>query len=282
MEPTPPPTFEDMKRATFKGLDRGTMEVTLDNGAWVGKPSRKDSTIRQHVTLIEDFLVTGDLDSNGNVEAVVLLNETFGGEESFTYMAAVAMENGKPVNKGTELLGDRVQIREISVKNGSLFVSLVETAPFDKLCCPGQLVIKEWKLRPRGFVLHELKSPGRLSLALLAGSEWMLKRWNTDDPVVAGTNITMTYKDGQLAGTSGCNRFFAQVAEGPLPGDITPGPPGSTRMACADSVMVIENRFLSDLQSASKFGFLNGRLAITVGADSSRVLLFERPDVPRP
>jgi heat shock protein HslJ len=85
----------------------------------------------------------------------------------------------------------------------------------------------------------------------LAGSEWRPSRIGTS-VVSPGANLFVQFKDaGKLAGHGGCNRFFGQYK---ISGnDINIGPIGSTRMACAESVMALEKAFLSALEGAKSF-----------------------------
>jgi len=229
------------------------------------------------VQLVDDFLVSGDLDSNGTMEAIVLLTETFGGAEIYTYMAVATREDGKVVNPGTELLGDRTQVRGIRIKDGTLYLDIVEAAPFDQLCCPGELVTKEWKLLPKGFALQTLRGHGRMSPEVMGGSEWVLEQWSLNEHLQPGIEVTLAYQENRFVGKSGCNQYSASVTSGMFAGDISVNSPVSTRMACPESTMIVESRFLKSLDSATRFGFLNGRLAITTsGDDTVETLIFSK------
>jgi heat shock protein HslJ len=89
---------------------------------------------------------------------------------------------------------------------------------------------------------------------------------------------TLRYADGRFQGNSGCNRYFMPVTPGELPGDLVPGPAGSTRMACPDSAAnAAETRFLSRLGSVNKFGFSACRLMLMYQGDEGiGVLYFSR------
>jgi heat shock protein HslJ len=273
----PSPTMGEIQGATFNGLDRGMKTLTLSDGIWEADSSTRKDGARSKVVLEKDFILGTDLDSNGIGEAVVVLTETFGGSGTFIYMAIVTKSDTGLVNPGTELLGDRIQVRRLSARDGLLQLDYVEQAPADPMCCPGQLVTKYWILTPKGLVLESLRSPGRLTPAIIAESEWELERWDRNDPAGYGPPVTLSYEDGRFIGSSGCNRYFAPVTAGQVPGDITIGRIGGTRMTCPDSAMAMETRFLSALAAVNRFGFHNGRLALTTLQDSViSTMLFRR------
>jgi heat shock protein HslJ len=142
----------------------------------------------------------------------------------------------------------------------------------------GQLVTRTWKLAPKGLTLESIRSPGRLDLEIISEDEWELERWDMHESVGKGPTVTLTFQDGRFVGSAGCNRYFAPITVGQIPGDITIGPIGGTRMACADTAMMVETRFLQQLAGVTRVGFLNTRLTLTVPRDSvsSTTMLFRR------
>jgi hypothetical protein len=48
---------------------------------------------------------------------------------------------------------------------------------------------------------------GRLSLDTLAATEWVLRAWDFDEAAPDEPEVTLNYKDGRFAGSSGCNRY---------------------------------------------------------------------------
>jgi heat shock protein HslJ len=118
--------------------------------------------------------------------------------------------------------------------------------------------------------------PTRLSVKAIGDTEWVLKAWNFDEPAPINPEVTLIYRDGQFVGKSGCNRFFVSVKDREMAGDISVGLGGSTKMACPDSAMAVEDRFLDLLSRAKKFGFMDTRLALSYENDGVwKVMLFE-------
>jgi heat shock protein HslJ len=119
--------------------------------------------------------------------------------------------------------------------------------------------------------------PTRLSLVAAGDTEWVLKAWDSGAPAPPNPEVTLIYRDGQFSGKSSCNRFFSTVKEGDIPGDISVGLAGSTKMACPDSAMAVEGRFLDLLSSVKKFSFMDTQLALSYEKDGVwGIMLFER------
>jgi heat shock protein HslJ len=91
------------------------------------------------------------------------------------------------------------------------------------------------------FVMSSLTIALIAALASLAGSEWVPK---TD----AKPERFVQFKEADIAGNAGCNRFFGRYTfDGAA---INIGPLASTRMACSAEVMDAEQAWLLMLESA--------------------------------
>lgn len=275
-----PPTVEELGSATYRGLESPDGDFTLVDGRWEGEPFDEGGASRPAVSLAPDFRILGDLDGDGSEEAAVVLAQSSGGSGTFNYLAVVDRAgDGNVVNVATVPLGDRVQIRHAGIDEGRLVVDGVRAGPKDAACCPGEMVRWTWILSDGGLEEVASEITGRLSLEVLAGSEWVLRKWSWDEPAPAEPEVVVSYLDGRLAGSSGCNRFSASVSTGASPGDVSVGPAMGTRMACPEPAASVESRFLAQLGGVTKYGFLLGRLALSYQIDDRLgVMLFE----PRP
>ena len=273
----PAPTLEELKNATYSGLEIPQGTVTLKDGNWIGKPFVEGGASRPEVYFVRDFRLVGDVDRDERDEAVVLLGENSGGSGQHIYLAVVERQGGTLRNVATQLLGDRIQLREARIDAGRIFLDLVQAGKEDAACCPGELITRGWELRPEGLI--ELAVPGkpdRLSMEAIAGTEWVLRAWDIDEPALEESEVTLLFQDGRFSGRSGCNRYFASVKPGDMPGDLYVGPAGSTRMACPEPAMTVETRFLEQLGQVEKFGFMVGQLMLSYQKENSRgVMLFD-------
>ena len=271
------PALEELKNATYSGLEIPQDTVTLKDGNWIGKPFVEGGASRPEVYFVRDFRLTGDVDRDERDEAVVLLGENSGGSGQHIYLAVVERQGGTLRNVATQLLGDRIQLREARIDAGRIFLDLVQAGKEDAACCPGELITRGWELRPEGLI--ELAVPGkpdRLSMEAIAGTEWVLRAWDIDEPALEEPEVTLLFQDGRFSGRSGCNRYFAAVKPGEMPGDLYVGPAGSTRMACPEPAMKVETRFLEQLGQVEKFGFMVGQLMLSYQKENSRgVMLFD-------
>lgn len=243
--------------------------VTLTDGRWKGAPFVEGGASHPAVGLVDDFVLSGDLDGDGNDEVVAILWENSGGSGTNIYIAAVGNREGYKANLGTALVGDRVQLRSGRIHNARVELDIVQQGPKDAACCPSQLARRSWKLGARGLQEGQAEITGTLSISELAGKKWVLTNLQMGKALRAGLGATLTFEGNQLSGNSSCNNYFASVQSGEMPGDITVSGTGSTRMACPPALMSFENRYLKALGKVTKYGFLNGRLALTWQQDGA-------------
>jgi hypothetical protein len=78
----------------------------------------------------------GDLDGDGDEDAVLLLVHDPGGSGTFYYIAASINENGR--SRGTEavFLGDRISPQRIGIRNGVVVVDYADRRPGEPMSTP--------------------------------------------------------------------------------------------------------------------------------------------------
>jgi heat shock protein HslJ len=108
----------------------------------------------------------------------------------------------------------------------------------------------------------------------LEGVRWEVTGYNNGRHAVVGpklgTRLTLMFEDGQVSGSSGCNRFHGSFkVDGKM---LAIGSLATTRMACEDAVMAQEQEFLRALQSAETWAIVRGMLDVH-RADGERVLM---------
>ncbi len=249
--------------------------INLKNGKWSGMPFVQGGASRPTAGLIKDFTFTGDLNGDGVDERVVFLWESSGGSGTRIYIAVLGSHQGKLVNLATHLVGDRVQLQMGRVNHGKIELYVVQAGRGDAACCPTNKVLRTWSLRNKQLIENKAKSLGRFSLADLEGIEWTLTQINWRQNLPENITITLTIDGDKVSGRSGCNRYFAAIKEGEMPGDIVIGQAAGTRMACPGEAMELESRFLKALSNVIKYSFVNGRLALTYkDEDAISTMLF--------
>jgi heat shock protein HslJ len=262
---------------TYRGIAEAGGMVTLAGGRWEGASAAPGSALRPVVQVAGPLDLAGDLDGDGIPEAVVFLSAATGGSGVGGYVAAIARRGSGALRTATAPVGDRVAVRGMRLELGQLVLDVVQFGPGDAMCCPGELATRTWTLADTGLREGAPRITGRLTPGVLAGTEWVLRRWDVDEPAAAADAPTLQYADGRFSGSSGCNRYIAGVTPGHQPGELAVAPAAGTRMMCPDSVMAVETRFLGHLGETRRLGFLMGQLALTYEHSGEvGTLLFER------
>lgn len=249
-----------LKNATYTGI--GNEPVTLSNGQWEGSPYTKGGASRPRVGLVQDFLVTGDLDADGKEETVAILWQNSGGTGSNTYLAVMKPENEIFENISTVLIGDRVKLRSGKINSGQIVLDVLQAGEGDPMCCPTQLATRSWTLNGQHLEEQEIELTGQLSLSVLEGSDWLLSRMDSNQVLPGDVEITLSYAAGRISGRSACNRYSASITDGDNPGEILIGPTMGTRMACEEHLMEFESLYLKALAKVISFSFHSGKLAL--------------------
>ena len=274
---TEAPSSDELDNATYSGVF--DEPVTLAGGRWEGSPFVEGGASRPSAGLVDDFVLTGDVDGDGREDAVVLLFENSGGSGTRTYVAAMGRAGGAIVNLGTALVGDRVQIKNGFIADGLITLDLVQAGPGEAACCPTQKTLAGWRVADGGLTAIESVVMGRLSLEDLHGPEWKLAAIGWDNPVLEEPGAVIRFDGDKVTGNGGCNGYFGTVTS-ETPGQLAFSAMGTTMMACADPVMELERRYLRTLSGGSSYSFVAGRLVIGCETDDggSVDLIFRRAD----
>ena len=93
--------------------------IKLVNGTYQPEPPIEGVT-----KLKSDFIVYGDLNSDWQEDAVVVLETSGGGTGVFRDLEVVLNQNGKPFNVAMQSLADRTAINSIAIKSGIIIVDI--------------------------------------------------------------------------------------------------------------------------------------------------------------
>jgi hypothetical protein len=75
----------------------------------------------------------GDLNGDGKGDGVVVLGFSGGGSGYFVRLVAMLNENGRPVQAAVRALGDRVEVKKLSIKNQTVQLVMMDHGPNDGL-----------------------------------------------------------------------------------------------------------------------------------------------------
>jgi len=131
-----PLTVEMLQNARYEGIYEDSAAIQLSNGSYEGEPFVPGGASRPTVTMIAEVVGFGDLNGNGGEDAAVILVENSGGSGSFYYLAVVLNQNGVPHNAATIFIGDRAQIKGITLSDDTITLQALTHGPDDGLCCP--------------------------------------------------------------------------------------------------------------------------------------------------
>ncbi len=203
-------TPDVLRNATYQGIY--DEPVTLADGTYAGEPFVEGGASRPTVTLIDQLATLGDLNWDGLEDAAVVLAENSGGSGVFVYLAAVLSAEGGPANVDTLLLGDRVDIRSLTIQGGEILLTMLTQGPDDPFCCPSLEVTPRYRLEAGKLaeltdyagVYHALlpaaSSPGRdITLTLSAdGTLEMSTDYLNQEPPVVQTGTWKKLGDGSI------------------------------------------------------------------------------------
>ncbi|MGB5716688.1 MAG: META domain-containing protein [Gammaproteobacteria bacterium] len=96
--------------------------------------------------------------------------------------------------------------------------------------------------------------------------DWQLNRYRDASgqmlPVLPDTKVTARFRDGELGGGAGCNRYFGSYALGTDDQLSFSTPVGTTMMACVPPVSEQERQYLNDLSAVVAFQLEDGSLRL--------------------
>ena len=134
-------TAETLRNAEFQPAALEGQSVTLSQGVFAG--SIEDWGGEVMVSLSAHYAM-GDVDGDGDDDAVTVLAISLGGTGTFYDLVLVLNENGTPRNTSSVALGDRVIIESIEITDGTISIALVMHGPADPMCCPSERETREF------------------------------------------------------------------------------------------------------------------------------------------
>lgn len=141
-------TLESLKNATYH-LTYWNTSVKLEDGSFLHEERDEDGWTVSYfsVELLDDKIAMGDIDGDGDEDAVVILVSSGGGSGAFFEMAVMLNDKGKPKYLTGEELGDRVKINFVRVlSDRSILLDIVVHGPEDGMCCPTVPEVRRYKV----------------------------------------------------------------------------------------------------------------------------------------
>lgn len=125
---------------------------------------------------------------------------------------------------------------------------------------------------PAQMVLKMVKQSADAAPATLFDTNWLAEDINGRGVIDNAQSTFSVTRDGKVAGSGGCNRYFAQAE---IKDDrIEIGKAGATMMACAPALMDQEGKFLAALEKAATFRIDGDGKLFLVDADGADIVRF--------
>lgn len=131
-------SVQSLKNATYYIILADTT-VKLKNGNFTLEKRDEEGLLIKYlsVDLAEDQIATGDIDGDGDEDAVVILISSGGGSGAFYEVAVMLNDNGKPRYLTGEFLGDRIKLNFVKIlSDRSILIDMIVHGPKDSQCCP--------------------------------------------------------------------------------------------------------------------------------------------------
>lgn len=227
---------------------------TLVDG-FASKEITPESSLRNEVSIIGEP-VFGDLDRDGDEDALVILLNESGGSGSFFYTAIAANVDGEYQGTDTMFLGDRINLESFVIDDERAKIKYSVRAEVESFAVEPS-VGKELHLQldSEGFHLIQVEvnfegeaDPNIMTLDMHTW-KWINTTYNNDTELVpkeVGV-FTLTFTDGKFSATTDCNNMTGsyEVEEN----KITFGAIASTRMFCEGSQEQDFSAMLGEIQS---------------------------------
>ncbi|WP_297480015.1 META domain-containing protein [uncultured Photobacterium sp.] len=273
-----------LQQAYYRGIDGIDSTIRLQQGLWAGEPYQPGGNVMPQVMLLGDLKATGQLNTYSAPMAVVLLNYSPGGSGQFLYLAVMAYQHGKLVNIATQYVGDRVRVKDLTIKNHNIILDVIQAGKQDPTCCPGDVARHIWHLNHNKLIeVPSHQATVRLTPAILANTDWRLESWRYGDPVTDDSKISLRYINGHFVGMVDCNNYTVTVKTLLRPGfiDVLEQHAAITNRQCDNPLSIHrQKRYFEQLANVTQFTYFAGKLALTYRHDNYiGVMIFDAEKV---
>lgn len=239
------------------GSGLGAKVITLTQGVYQEKETGSDASTGRIVKVFSDP-VYGDLDGDGDDDAVLMLYEQAGGSGTFYYVAVAINEDG--VYRGTDTLfiGDRIAPQTLRIQDGRPIVTYADRGPKDPFSVQpsiGKSIVVH--VDAKKYLIGELvqgdngeADPQRMTLGM---NDWkwikMVHAPRTITPQKEGVFGLKFGADNRVQIKTDCNAVSATYAQQGT--KLSIGTIVSTKMACQNSQESIYVEMMSQVVSYS-------------------------------
>jgi len=277
-----PTSAEALAQATYLTAATESGHITLENGE---RPFPPGGPVRRIMLVASG---EGDLDGDGDVDAAAILVEERGMDWILRLHALLA-DGDTLQDVATRMIGDRFEVRSVSVVDGLIDVDLLTRRPGVSVQTPPTVPTHlRFALTGRGLLPVNPPMPRDADVGTvrrvptLTSNQWNLTRieirqWVAD----AGTFRQAPYlrfaeeqsngetMTGGISGQTGCNRLFGGFEAG-TSGSLRIRSIATTRRACGGDATDRERRLVAALEAATGYTLSGDTLEIELDGGSLR------------
>lgn len=232
-----------------------------------------------HVSLVEELIMTGDLNADQAQDAILMLEDDSEGSGRLTFLVAVlnVFEDPKPVE--AVLLGGRSGVKSLALDGSQVVADIVTQGPGDADCCASWNAQVVYALEDGRLVEKSRSQGAQISLNDLDGTQWRLAAQGAEgQDALPDSGITLQFEGDHVSGFAGCNDYGGVIQSGEAARNtITVDSVASvTQKSCSEPAASQEKAYLEALAKASSWVVEYGNLAIIYGMGDNLVgkLLF--------
>ena len=242
--------------------------VTLRNGEYRGPAAPGSAT--ETIVRLTDRRAFGQM--NGKDAAAVVLVTEPGGSGMFHELALLEMRSEGWVYTDSVLLGDRVKVHSVGIKDNAIIVSMTNHGPGDAMCCPTREVTRRFTVHADHLVAENDEQSDVHDQGIVGPVwQWIRTRYNNDTSLTppAGT-VGYTFQlnsNGTVEVRGDCNRAGGSFTMKGSKLSITIT--HKTLAACPEGSL--EDPFLQDLNRTDGFLLKNGMLFLDLKLDTGNM-----------
>lgn len=267
------PAAQDLEWITIRSTRSPSGAVTLRNGEYRGPAAPGPAA--EVVVKLTDHRVFGAV--NGRDAAAVVIVTDPGGSGTFFDLALLLKGDRGWANADTVLLGDRIKVHSIGMKDNEITVQMTSHGPGDALCCPTQETARRFRVGNDRLIAQsdDRKENGGAQTIVGPVWQWVRTRYQNDTspaPPSGAPGYTMQLKqDGTVRVRGDCNRAGGTFILNGSSLAVTIS--HSTRAACPEGSL--EDVYLRDLNRTNGWLLKNGRLSLDLRLDSGTMEFLE-------
>jgi len=271
-------TAKDLEGITIRSAWFPSGTVTLINGEYRG-PAAPGSVI-ETVVRLTDRRAFGPM--NGKDSAAIVLATDTGGSGLFYDLALIVKGSGGWVYADAILLGDRVKVHSVGIKDNKIIVSMTAHGPGDAMCCPTNEMIRLFTVQADHLVAERDARPGSPDPRIIGIVwQWVRTRYHNDITMnrpadTAGYTLQLN-SDGTVKVRGDCNAgggSFTMTGS-----NVSVRITHTTMAACPKGSR--ESSFIRDVNGAAGFLLKNGMLFLDLENDTGTMEFHEKQKNPK-